>query len=117
VIADFPESLRFSSGGIDQADVVSAGAVDRMDVANLASQLNAGIILPEGIVVATLLVVLVGDLIAGRASTRWTPYATMGGLSLAIVALVYQWDAATPLSFLGSFIGDDLSIVFRGIIP
>jgi NAD(P)H-quinone oxidoreductase subunit 2 len=116
VIADFPESLRFSSGGIDQADVVSAGAVDRMDVANLASQLNAGIILPEGIVVATLLVVLVGDLIAGRASTRWTPYATMGGLSLAIVALVYQWDAATPLSFLGSFIGDDLSIVFRGII-
>jgi len=87
-----------------------------MDVANLASQLNAGIILPEGIVVATLLVVLVGDLIAGRASTRWTPYATMGGLALAIVALVYQWDTATPLSFLGSFVGDDLSIVFRGII-
>ncbi len=87
-----------------------------MDVANLASQLNVGIILPEGIVVATLLVVLIGDLIAGRASTRWTPYATMAGLLLALVALVYQWDTATPLSFLGSYMGDDLSIIFRGII-
>ena len=61
-----------------------------MDVANLASQLNVGVILPEGIVVITLLLVLVGDLIAGRASTRWTPYATMGGLTLAIVALVFS---------------------------
>jgi len=87
-----------------------------MDVENLASQLNVGIILPEGIVVITLLIVLIGDLIAGRASTRWTPYATMGGLLLAIVALVYQWDTTTPLSFLGSYMGDDLSIVFRGII-
>ena len=87
-----------------------------MDFSNIASQLNAGIILPEGIVVITLLVVLVGDLIAGRASTRWTPYATIVGLIAAIVALVYQWDTATPISFLGSYMGDDLSIVFRGII-
>lgn len=87
-----------------------------MDFSNIASQLNVGIILPEGIVVATLLVVLIGDLIGGRASTRWTPYAAMAGLFAAIVGLVYQWDAATPMSFLGSYMGDDLSIVFRGII-
>jgi NAD(P)H-quinone oxidoreductase subunit 2 len=87
-----------------------------MDFASIASQLNAGIILPEGIVVVTLLGVLVGDLIAGRASSRWTPYAAIAGLLAAIVALVYQWDTEVPLSFLGSFMGDDLSIVFRGII-
>ena len=87
-----------------------------MDFSNIASQLNVGIILPEGIVVGTLLVVLIGDLIGGRASTRWTPYATMAGLFAAIIALVYQWDTATPMSFLGSYMGDDLSIVFRGII-
>ncbi len=87
-----------------------------MDFANIASQLNAGIILPEGIVIATLLIVLIGDLIAGRASSRWTPYVTIAGLLAAIVMLVYQWDIDTPISFLGSFNGDDLSIVFRGII-
>ncbi|MEO1093328.1 MAG: NAD(P)H-quinone oxidoreductase subunit N [Cyanobacteria bacterium J06638_28] len=87
-----------------------------MDFSNIAAQLNAGIILPEGIVVATLLVVLIGDLIAGRASSRWTPYAMIAGLAIAIAALVYQWDTDTPISFLGSFNGDDLSIVFRGII-
>ncbi|MDB9529508.1 NAD(P)H-quinone oxidoreductase subunit N [Oscillatoria sp. CS-180] len=87
-----------------------------MDFSNIASQLNVGIILPEGIVVATLMVVLIGDLIAGRASSRWTPYVTIAGFSGAILTLVYQWDTSTPISFLGSFIGDDLSIVFRGII-
>ncbi|NER79151.1 MAG: NAD(P)H-quinone oxidoreductase subunit N [Leptolyngbya sp. SIO1D8] len=87
-----------------------------MDFSNIAAQLNAGIILPEGIVILTLLVVLIGDLIGGRASSRWTPYATMAGLLAAVVALILQWDIATPVSFLGSFNGDDLSIVFRGII-
>ncbi len=87
-----------------------------MDFSNIAAQLNAGIILPEGIVVVTLLVVLIGDLIAGRASGRWTPYATILGLIAAIAALVTQWDTTAPVAFLGSFVGDDLSIVFRGII-
>ncbi|MEM9007587.1 MAG: NAD(P)H-quinone oxidoreductase subunit N [Cyanobacteria bacterium P01_F01_bin.86] len=87
-----------------------------MDFSNIAAQLNAGIILPEGIVIATLLVVLIGDLIAGRASSRWTPYATIAGLLVAIAVLVSQWDTTTPISFLGSFNGDDLSLVFRGII-
>ncbi|WNZ26157.1 NAD(P)H-quinone oxidoreductase subunit N [Leptolyngbya sp. NK1-12] len=86
-----------------------------MDFANLAAQLNAGTILPEGVVIVTLLVVLVGDLIVGRASARWTPYVTIAGLLAAVVALYFQWDS-NPISFLGAFNGDALSIVFRGII-
>jgi NAD(P)H-quinone oxidoreductase subunit 2 len=87
-----------------------------MDFANLAAQLNAGTILPEGIVIVTLMVVLVGDLIVGRASARWTPYVTIAGLLTAIGALYFQWDNGDPVSFLGSFNSDALSIVFRGII-
>jgi NAD(P)H-quinone oxidoreductase subunit 2 len=88
-----------------------------MDIANLASQLNAGTILPEGIVIATLMAVLCFDLIVGRSSIRWTPYIAIGGLLLSVAALVYQWDnSTTPISFLGAFNSDALSIVFRGII-
>lgn len=88
-----------------------------MDFSTLAAQLNAGTILPEGIVIITLLVVLVGDLIVGRtASSRWTPYAAIAGLLAAIVALYYQWSSANTIAFLGSFDGDALSVVFRGII-
>lgn len=87
-----------------------------MDFANLAAQLNAGRILPEGIVIVTLMVVLVGDLIVGRSSSRWTPYVSIAGLLAAIVALYFQWDIANPISFLGGFNGDALSVVFRGII-
>jgi len=82
----------------------------------IASQLNVGIILPEGIVVLSLLVVLLGDLIAGRSSGRWTPYAAIGGLLAAMAALAWQWDAQAPLALLGSFSGDNFSIVFRGLI-
>ena len=87
-----------------------------MDFANLAAQLNAGTILPEGIVIITLLVVLVGDLIVGRSSSRWVPYVAIAGLFGSIVALYLQWDNTNPIAFLGAFNGDDLSIAFRGII-
>lgn len=87
-----------------------------MDFVNLAAQLNAGTILPEGIVIITLLAVLVGDLIAGRSATRWVPYLAIAGLLSAIVALIFQWDNPNPISFFGGFNSDDLSIVFRGII-
>jgi NAD(P)H-quinone oxidoreductase subunit 2 len=87
-----------------------------MDFANLTSQLNAGTILPEGIVIVTLLGVLIVDLILGRSSSRWIGYVAIAGLVAAVGALYLQWDATNPISFTGSFIGDDLSIVFRGII-
>ncbi len=87
-----------------------------MDFSNLTSQLNAGTILPEGIVIVTLLGVLIVDLILGRSSSRWIGYVAIAGLVAAVGALYFQWDATNPISFTGSFIGDDLSIVFRGII-
>ncbi|MBD2088463.1 NAD(P)H-quinone oxidoreductase subunit N [Microcoleus sp. FACHB-1515] len=87
-----------------------------MDFNSLVAQLNAGTILPETIVIVTLLVVLVGDLITGRSSARWTPYWSIGGLLTAVGALYFQWGTANPLSFLGGFNGDDMSVVFRGII-
>ena len=87
-----------------------------MDFNSLVAQLNAGTILPESIVIVTLLVVLVGDLITGRSSVRWTPYWSIGGLLTAVGALYYQWDISDPIAFLGGFNSDALSIVFRGII-
>ncbi|MBK4730604.1 NAD(P)H-quinone oxidoreductase subunit N [Oxynema sp. CENA135] len=87
-----------------------------MNFANLAAQLNAGTILPEGIVIITLLAVLVGDLIVGRSSARWTPYLAIAGLGTAILALFSQWNNPDPIAFLGGFNGDPLSVVFRAII-
>ncbi len=87
-----------------------------MDFANVASQLNAGTILPEGIVIATLLGVLIVDLILGRSSSRWIGYVAIAGLLASIVALYFKWDSSNPLFFAGAFNGDDLSIIFRGIV-
>ena len=87
-----------------------------MDFANIAAQLNAGIILPEGIVIVTIMAIIVTDIIGGRGVTKWLPYIAMGGLLVAVADLCLLWDAADPIAFLGSFNGDDLSIVFRGII-
>jgi NAD(P)H-quinone oxidoreductase subunit 2 len=88
-----------------------------MDFSSIAAQLNAGTILPEGIVIITLLAVLVGDLIVGRtASSRWTPYLAIAGLLASIVALCYQWSSTDTIGFLGSFNSDPLSVIFRGII-
>ncbi|NET02035.1 MAG: NAD(P)H-quinone oxidoreductase subunit N [Sphaerospermopsis sp. SIO1G2] len=87
-----------------------------MDLANIASQLNAGTILPEGIIIITLLGVLIVDLILGRTSSRWIGYVAIAGLLTAIAALYFQWDSINPIGFTGGFNADDLSIVFRAII-
>jgi NAD(P)H-quinone oxidoreductase subunit 2 len=82
----------------------------------IASQLNAGTILPEGIVIITLMVVLIGDLIMGRSSSRWLPYAAIAGLLASVFALYVGWDRSDTISFLGAFNADNLSIVFRAIV-
>jgi NAD(P)H-quinone oxidoreductase subunit 2 len=87
-----------------------------MDLVSLGAQLNVGTVLPEGVVVATILLILVGDLIQGRSSSAWTPYAAIVGALATLVALFFQWDLADPIGFLGGFNADALSIVFRGII-
>src|SRR6478672_10260347 len=71
---------------------------ENMDFATLAAQLNAGTILPEGIVILTLLVVLVGDLIVGRSSSGWTPYAAVAGLLAAVDALCLVFRAIIALT-------------------
>jgi NAD(P)H-quinone oxidoreductase subunit 2 len=87
-----------------------------MDFNTLVTQLNAGAILPEGIVIVTLLTVLVGDLIFGRSAARNLSYLAIGGLILAVGALILQWDNANPIAFIGAFNSDPLSVVFRGIV-
>ena len=84
---------------------------------NIASQLNAGTILPEVIVIITLLLVLVGDLIGGRKlSSGFLPYLAIFGLLLSVGALYLGWNRADTIGFLGSFNSDNLSIIFRSII-
>jgi NAD(P)H-quinone oxidoreductase subunit 2 len=87
-----------------------------MSFAELAAQLNVGTIWPEGILIVTLLAVLIVDLIIGRSSSRFTPYIAIAGLLASIVALYYQWGNTNTIGFLGSFNGDAMSVVFRGII-
>lgn len=82
----------------------------------VASQLYTGAILPESIVILTLIVVLVGDLIVGRARSGWIPYAAIAGLLGSVFALYLGWDNPHPVAFLGAFNSDNLSILFRGII-
>ena len=82
----------------------------------VASQLHAATILPEGIVIITIMAVLIGDLIFGRSSSRWLPYLALFGVLNALVALFFQWNNPDAIAFLGSFSGDNLSIVFRGIV-
>ncbi|MEI6328536.1 MAG: NAD(P)H-quinone oxidoreductase subunit N [Pseudanabaena sp. ELA645] len=89
-----------------------------MDTASLNALLNSGAILPELIVIGTLVLVLIVDLIAsGRKSANVLPYIAIAGLVATTAALVWQWTSLeNPIAFLGSFNSDKLSIIFRGII-
>ena len=88
-----------------------------MDFTTLSAQLNASTIIPEAIVILTILTVLVGDLIMGRSSSsRWSPYVAIAGLLGSVGALYFQWGNPEPIAFLGGFNSDALSVVFRGII-
>ncbi|ELR97033.1 NAD(P)H-quinone oxidoreductase subunit N [Gloeocapsa sp. PCC 73106] len=83
---------------------------------NIAAQLNVGVIWPEIWVVITLMVILIGDLITGRSFSRILPYVAITGLLISVAALILAWDNPDPISFLGGFNGDNLSIIFRAII-
>ena len=89
-----------------------------MDTASLNALLNSGAILPELIVIGTLVLVLIVDLIAsGRKSANVLPYIAIAGLAVSTGALIWQWTSLeNPIAFLGSFNSDKLSIIFRGII-
>ncbi|MFM2311355.1 MAG: hypothetical protein RLZZ04_631 [Cyanobacteriota bacterium] len=70
----------------------------------VASQLHAAAILPEGIVIITIMAVLVGDLIFGRSSSRWLPYLALCGLLGTLIALFFQWNNPQAIAFLIRYI-------------
>ncbi|MBW4696750.1 MAG: NAD(P)H-quinone oxidoreductase subunit N [Aphanocapsa lilacina HA4352-LM1] len=78
--------------------------------------LNAGALWPEYIVTITLVVVLLVDLISGRKASWSLPYLTLLGLGIATATLLPMWILENPVSFLGSFTADPLSVVFRAFI-
>jgi NAD(P)H-quinone oxidoreductase subunit 2 len=87
-----------------------------MDFANLNVVLNAGVILPESIIVVSLLIALVADLVSVKTS-KWLPAIAISGLLGAVTVLIWQWTNLTePLAFVESFNGDKLSIIFRATI-
>jgi NAD(P)H-quinone oxidoreductase subunit 2 len=87
-----------------------------MNFSDLVQELNTGTILPEGIVVITLMGVLIADLILGRRAARPIAYFAIGGLLTSIGALVLQWSTPDPIGFLGAVSSDPLSVIFRGMI-
>jgi NAD(P)H-quinone oxidoreductase subunit 2 len=87
-----------------------------MNFSDLVAQLNTGTILPEVIVLSTLVIVLIGDLIVGRRATRPIAYFAIGGLLTAVAALTLQWQSTNTLGFFGAVESDPLSLLFRGII-
>ncbi|GAB4217804.1 MAG: NAD(P)H-quinone oxidoreductase subunit N [Synechococcales cyanobacterium] len=78
--------------------------------------LNAGAIIPELMVTATLLLVLLIDLTQGSRGRAWIFPTAILGLVGSLVTLVLQWQHPDMDSFLGSFTADPLSIVFRFLV-
>lgn len=94
-------------------DAIGSGA----GVANLASQLNAAAIAPEGAVLVALVLCLLVDLTGEQAARRWVPPLSYAGLGGALVLLALQWnDPALAPAFLGSFLADNLAIAFRAVV-
>ena len=87
-----------------------------MNFSDLVQELNTGTILPEIIVVVTIMGVLIADLILGRKAARPIAYFAVGGLLTAIGALVLQWHSANPIGFFGAVSSDPMSVIFRGMI-
>jgi NAD(P)H-quinone oxidoreductase subunit 2 len=87
-----------------------------MNFSDLVQELNTGTILPEIIVVVTIMGVLIADLILGRRAARPIAYFAVGGLLTAIGSLVLQWHMANPSGFFGAVSSDPMSIIFRGMI-
>jgi NAD(P)H-quinone oxidoreductase subunit 2 len=84
--------------------------------ADLIKSLNLGLLAPEYIVTGTLLVLLLVDLIWGRAVNRILPWIGVLGMGLASLALIPIWSVSNTDAFLGAFTGDPLGLLFRGII-
>ena len=81
-----------------------------------ALQINAGAIAPEVAVLVAMLVCLLVDLAGEKAASRWVPPICYAGLGASLVLLALQWNAPLQPAFMGSFLADNLSIAFRGVV-
>ena len=78
--------------------------------------LNAQAIIPEAFILFGIIGTLIVDLAGEKTASRWTPLICYLSLSSAIGAIAIQWNNPADIAFLGSFISDNLSLAFRGII-
>ena len=81
-----------------------------------ALQINAGAIAPEVAVLVAMLACLLVDLAGEKVASRWVPPICYAGLGASLVLLAIQWNAPLQPAFLGSFLADNLSIAFRGVV-
>ena len=103
-----PSLLASASGG--------AAASPAALPAITALQINAGAIAPEAAVLVAMLACLLVDLAGEKAASRWVPPICYAGLGASLVLLALQWNAPLQPAFLGSFLADNLSIAFRGVV-
>tara|TARA_Y100001970_G_scaffold293880_1_gene444194 strand:+ start:3853 stop:5382 length:1530 start_codon:yes stop_codon:yes gene_type:complete len=78
--------------------------------------LNAKAVIPEGLILLGMIGTLLVDLAGEKISLKWTPIICYFGLGGALISLSFQWNHPAEISFLGSFLSDNLSIAFRAII-
>lgn len=73
-----------------------------MDLTTIATSLNTSTILPELIVILTLVVVLIADLVSRRSTKSLTALSVVG-LAGSVVAVGWQWlHTSNTLAFLGA---------------
>jgi NAD(P)H-quinone oxidoreductase subunit 2 len=99
-----------------QTAVFAQTAASTFTASDLALQLNATAVLPEGAVLLALLLCLIVDLAGEKAASRWVPPICYAGLGSALVLLALQWNGPLEPSFLGSFLADNLAIAFRAVV-
>ena len=82
----------------------------------LTFNLNAQAIIPEAFILLGIVGTLIVDLAGEKTASKWAPIICYVSLGSSLVALAFQWSNPADRAFLGSFISDNLSLAFRGII-
>ena len=82
----------------------------------LTFNLNAQAIIPEAFILLGIVGTLIVDLAGEKTASKWAPIICYVSLGSSLVALAFQWSNPADSAFLGSFISDNLSLAFRGII-
>ena len=82
----------------------------------LTFNLNAQAIIPEAFILLGIVGTLIVDLAGEKTASKWAPVICYLSLGSSLFALAFQWSNPADSAFLGSFISDNLSLAFRGII-